>query len=65
MAVIWERSGRSFHGTNAGTEGEARFHLIVEPLGNRWDWEKGLSVRPESLIEFWSIDATSDVLAQA
>jgi hypothetical protein len=38
MTTIWERSGGAYYATVTGSDGETRFHLVVESDGRRWDW---------------------------
>jgi hypothetical protein len=38
VTVIWERSGQAYYATITGPVGEVRFHLVVEPNSERWDW---------------------------
>lgn len=38
MAVIWERREEAFLAVATGPAGEVRFYLIVEPIGDHWDW---------------------------
>jgi hypothetical protein len=38
VAVTWERRGEAFFAMATGSVGEIRFYLIVEPIGDHWDW---------------------------
>jgi hypothetical protein len=36
--VIWERREEAFFAMATGPAGEVRFYLVVEPVGDDWDW---------------------------
>ena len=38
QAMIWERSVEAYYATVTAPDGDARFHLVVESDGDRWDW---------------------------
>jgi hypothetical protein len=38
MTVIWESDGNAFYGSVTGPAGEDQWRLVVERLGDQWDW---------------------------